>query len=66
MLVNQEIIGLDKKSLEIIEKKYEKAMRAMGIDVKSLPIYTNEEDFAKNFKRTSIQKTVQVSFTSSL
>lgn len=66
MLVNKTVINLNGRSSKISDKKYEQAMRAMGIDIKSLPTYTNEEDFAKNFRKTSIQRTVQVSFTSSL
>ena len=57
-----------KKACREIVKKidYEKAMKQMGIDVAKLPKYENAETFGRGFKKVSLLKKRQISYTSYL
>lgn len=47
-------------------KKYADAMKGMGISSIKFPKYQNAENFGRQYKRTSIQKTANTKFSASL
>ena len=60
------ILNNEKTFVDQISKKYEDAMKRMGIDISSYQKYSNAEEFGKNFKKTTINKNTSVAFSSSL
>jgi len=55
-----------KRKDETLIAKYEKKMKSLGINSNSYPNYTNADTFARQYRRTSIQKTANTTFSASL
>ena len=53
------------KDKEKTPKDYAKAMKEMGISKSAFPEYKNAEQHARTFRKTSIHKHTQVSFSAS-
>lgn len=54
------------KAIKQATKKYDKAMKRMGIDTSQFARYENAEEYSRSFKKTSINKHTSISLSSSL
>lgn len=60
------ILNKEETFVDQISKKYEDAMKKMGIDSSSYQKYSNPQEFGKTFKKATINRNISVSFSSSL